>query len=158
MLISDTSAPRYATLRLRPSSWAIAGVVALCLVMFVKLAMARVAGKSEYSKAQTYSGALRYLRLDRGYEVTERDPEAAYLMFRYQVPGQSKSQATGTVEIIDADGQVKLFVQIPTLPEYHERVLRDGLLRKLREEYGVPRVPVPAPAPPKKPESDAGAD
>ena len=48
---------------------------------------------------------------------------------------------------------MKLFVQLPRMPEYHERVLRDGLMRKLREEYGVPPPRVE-----KKPEpGDAGA-
>ncbi len=45
------------------------------------------------------------------------------------------------------------------MPEYHERVLRDGLVRKLHDEYGVPpRMPAPPAAPPetKKPEADAG--
>ena len=46
---------------------------------------ARVEAESGYSKGQTYSGALRYLRVDLGYEVVEKDPEAAYLMFRYLV-------------------------------------------------------------------------
>ncbi len=35
------------------------------------------------------------------------------------------------------------------MPEYHERVLRDGLVRKLHDEYGVPptqtRAACPAP-------------
>jgi hypothetical protein len=122
-------------------------------------AAARVGGDSEYSKAQTYSGALRYLRVDLGYEVVERDPDAAYLIFRYQPPGPNRGNATGTVEIVDTDGHVKLFVQIPSMPEYHERVLRDGLVRKLHDEYGVPPHKSAPPAPPaKKPEADAGTD
>ena len=140
-------------------SFAMTGLAVLtALLLFVHSARARVGGKSEYSKAQTYSGALRYLRVDLGYEVTERDPDAAYLIFRYQLPGQNKGTATGTVEVVDADGHIKLFVQIPTMPEYHERVLRDGLLRKLRAEYGTPPPPAAPPPPQKKPESDAGAD
>lgn len=128
------------------------------VLLLARPAPARVGGDSDYSKAQTYSGALRYLRVDLGYEVIERDPDAAYLIFRYELPGQKKPGATGTVEIVDADGHVKLFVQIPSMPEYHERVLRDGLVRKLHDEYGnPPRKPQPAP-PNKKPESDAGAD
>jgi hypothetical protein len=141
------------------SSWSLAGVLLGAAVFFAQSATARVGGESEYSKAQTYSGALRYLRVDLGYEVVERDPDAAYLIFRYQLPGQSKGTATGTVEIVDSDGHVKLFVQIPTMPEYHERVLRDGLVRKLHDEYGVPpHKPPPATPPQKKPEADAGAD
>jgi hypothetical protein len=140
----------------------VAILLAGALVLFAQSATARVGGDAEYSKAQTYSGALRYLRVDLGYEVTERDPDAAYLIFRYQLPGASKSKdnsATGTVEIVDADGGTKLFVQIPSMPEYHERVIRDGLLKKLREEYGVPaRKPAPPPATEKKPQADAGAD
>lgn len=142
-------------------SLALAGVLLSAALLFAHSATARVGGDSEYSKAQTYSGALRYLRVDLGYEVVERDPEAAYLIFRYLPPGQSKGSAntTGTVEIVDTDGHVKLFVQIPTMPEYHERVLRDGLVKKLHDEYGAPpHKPPPAPPPQKKPEADAGTD
>ncbi|HEX2670325.1 MAG TPA: hypothetical protein VHM25_05605 [Polyangiaceae bacterium] len=141
------------------SAFGVAGVLLAAALLFAQSARARVGGDSEYSKAQTYSGALRYLRVDLGYEVVERDPDAAYLIFRYQPPGQNKGNATGTVEIVDTDGHVKLFVQIPSMPEYHERVLRDGLVRKLHDEYGIPpRKPAPPPPPQKKPEGDAGTD
>jgi hypothetical protein len=142
--------------RARPFSLIVAGIVLATLILCTNSATARVGGECEYSKAQTYSGALRYLRVDLGYEVTERDPDAAYLIFRYQVPGQNKETRTGTVEIVDADGHIKLFVQIPSMPEYHERVLRDGLVRKLHDEYGEP--PPRPPPPEKSPEGDAGSD
>jgi hypothetical protein len=132
------------------------GGISLAALLLCASATARVGGESEYSKAQTYSGALRYLRVDMGYEVVERDPDAAYLIFRYELPGQKKATATGTVEVVEADGHVRLFVQIPTMPEYHERVLRDGLVRKLHDEYGTP--PHKPPPVEKKPEADAGAD
>ena len=121
-------------------------------MLLVGRAGARVEGESGYTKTQTYSGALRYLRVDLGYEVVEKDPDAAYLIFRYAPPGQPKSASTGTVEIVATDSRVKVFVQIPSMPEYHERVLRDGLMRKLREEYGVP----PPKTDGKPPPSDAG--
>jgi hypothetical protein len=35
---------------------------------------------------------------------------------------------------------VRLFVQLANMPEYHERVLRDGLMKKLKSEYGAPPV------------------
>lgn len=112
-------------------------------------ARARVDGSSAYSKAQTYSGALRYVRVDLGYEVVEKDSEAAYLIFKYTPPGQSKSNAvTGTLEVIDAGESVRVFVSLPRMPEYHERVFRDGLLKKLRDEYGAP--PPRAKKPPEK--------
>jgi hypothetical protein len=132
------------------------GVLLAALLLCAASATARVGGESEYSKAQTYSGALRYLRVDLGYEVIERDPDAAYLIFRYELPGQKPATATGTVEVVEADGHVRLFVQIPTMPEYHERVLRDGLVRKLHDEYGTPAHKPPPSE--KKPEADAGTD
>ncbi|HEY6079141.1 MAG TPA: hypothetical protein VIW29_10075 [Polyangiaceae bacterium] len=133
-------------------SWAQAMVVVLptlALLAATSSALGRVDGSSAYSKAQTYSGALRYVRVDLGYEVVEKDAEAAYLIFKYTTPGQTKNNAvTGTLEVIEADGGVRVFVNMPRMPEYHERIFRDGLLKKLREEYGVP------PTPPKKPPAD----
>jgi hypothetical protein len=120
-------------------------------------AEARVEGRSDYSKPQTYSGALRYLRVDLGYEVVERDPEAAYLIFKYLPVGRRDDPSTGTIEIIESRGDVHLFVQLAKMPEYHERLLRDGLLKKLREEYGAPLPKKPPSRAPKRP-SDAGAD
>ncbi len=51
------------------SSLGLAGVLLSAALLFAHSATARVGGESEYSKAQTYSGALRYLRVDLGYEV-----------------------------------------------------------------------------------------
>jgi len=138
---------------LRPRALVLVSVVCLAAFLVVGRARARVEADSGYTKLQTYSGALRYLRVDLGYEVVEKDPDAAYLIFRYAPNGQPKSASTGTVEIVATDSRVKLFVQIPRMPEYHERVLRDGLMKKLREEYGSP-----VPRSDKKPEpTDAGA-
>jgi hypothetical protein len=100
---------------------------------------ARVDGSSSYTKAQTYSGALRYVRVDMGYEVVEKDPDAAYLIFKYAPPGSAKgTSVSGTLEVIEANGGVRLFVNLPRMPEYYERMFRDGLLKKLRDEYGAP--------------------
>ena len=108
-------------------------------------AAGRSEGRVAYTKGQTYSAALRYLRVDLGYEVVERDPEAAYLIFLYQPPGRRES-TSGAIEIVDHPDAVRILVQLPKLPGYHERVLRDGLLRKLRDEYGTPAVRPRAPA------------
>jgi hypothetical protein len=135
------------------------GMLALGTLLLGIPAGARVEAESGYSKAQTYSGALRYLRVDLGYEVLEKDPDAAYLVFRYLPPGQPKGGSTGTLEVVDRGDNVRVFVRLPSMPEYHEVVLRDGLMKKLREEYGIPRVKKapdkPAPSPPA---ADAGSD
>ncbi|MGC4092102.1 MAG: hypothetical protein QM756_30315 [Polyangiaceae bacterium] len=111
--------------------------------------LARVEAQSGYSKPQTFSCALRLLRVDRGYDVVEKDQDAAYVLFRYPLAG-SKEQASGSLEIVETAAGVRVFVQLPRLPEYHEALLRDALLKKLREEYGPPpaKSPPPKPAPP----------
>lgn len=124
-----------------------ARVPLLAIALAAMPAAARVDGSSGYSKAQTYSGALRYVRVDLGYEVVEKDPDAAYLIFKYTMPGGSKNNAvTGTLEVVEAQGGVRLFVSLPRMPEYHERIFRDGLLKKLKEEYGAPPPAAKKPA------------
>lgn len=135
----------------------VTAALALVLAAVTPGAEARVDGSSSYSKAQTYSGALRYVRVDLGYDVVEKDPDAAYLIFKYTAPG-SKEGVTGTLEVVEAGGSVRLFVSLPRLPEYQERVFRDGLLKKLRDEYGPPPAgKKPAEKPPEKPDSDKPA-
>ena len=90
------------------------------------------------------------LRVDLGYDVTEQDADAAYVLFRFVPPG--KQEAThGSLEIIRSGRQTKLLVQLAQLPSYYETVLRDGLLRKLRDDYGEPVGKPKEPAKSKKP-------
>jgi len=116
---------------------------------------ARVEASSSYTKSQAFSGALRFLRVDRGYDVVEKDPEAAYVLFRYPMPGKQPS-SSGSVEVVETSQGTKIYVQLPRMPEYHELVLRDALLKKLREEYGAPppKAKPPAGEDPKKPGSE----
>lgn len=116
---------------------------------------ARVDADSDYTKSQTYNGALRYLRIDQGYEITEKDPDAAYILFKYSAPGKRKDSSHGSVEVVETKRRVRLFVQLPDMPGYHETILRDGLLKRLRSDYGAPPPRAPKPPPPAQ---DAGAD
>ena len=134
----------------------LAGACALALTgVFVSGgAEARVEVDSGYTKKQTYNGALRYLRVDLGYEVTEKDAEAAYLLFRYEPPS-TKRKSHGSIEIVEQRDHVKVLVRLPQMPRYHEQVLSDGLMKKLREEYGEPPKKRRAP---ERPAPDGGAD
>lgn len=124
-------------------------------------ASARVEGDSPYTKSQTFNAALRYVRVDLGFEVVEKDPDAGYLLFKYVPPGQKQATA-GSFEIFKVRDDVKVYVQLPKMPEYHEVVLRDGLMKKLRDEYGTPppRQPKAPKAPKRSPDKapDGGSD
>lgn len=119
-------------------------------------ATARADGDTHCSLSQTFGAALRYLRVDLGFEVTEKDPEAAYLLFRYRVPGEPKREVPGALELVKIEKKVRIFVKIPQMPVLHEQLLRDGLLRKLAQEYG--EIARPPPEKPKNNAPDAGSN
>jgi hypothetical protein len=118
-------------------------------------ASARSETELGYSRTQVFSAALRYLRVDLAYEVTEKDPDAAYLLFNFTDPELQKKTAHGSIEVVQRAHTVRLFVSLPDLPSYREEVLKRGLLDKLRTEYGEPSPEeTPEKPPAKKPDGD----
>jgi hypothetical protein len=120
---------------------------------FARPAAARSEIEIGYTREQTFSGALRYLRVDLSYEVTEKDPKAAYLLFSFSDPELQKKSGHGSIEVVQRENTVRLLVNLPELPNYREQLLQRGLLDKLREEYGEPPA-APPPPDPKKPPTD----
>lgn len=100
-------------------------------------AEARIEQSLQYSKLQIFNGSLRFLRVNQGYTITEKDLDSGYLLFEY--PSGSGDQTTfGSVEVIEREGEIALVLQLPQMPEHHERYLVDALLNKLRLDYGAP--------------------
>jgi hypothetical protein len=137
------------------------GVTAVLGVLGLLASAGTAWGRAEaevaYTREQAFSAALRYLRVDLAYEVTEKDPDAAYLLFSFAAPELQQKVARGSIELVQRQRTVRLFVNMPELPSYREEVLKRGLLEKLRTEYGEPtprEEQPPEKAPPKKPEGD----
>jgi hypothetical protein len=126
------------------------------LVAVESTAWARAEAEVGYTREQAFSAALRYLRVDLGYEVTEKDPDAAYLLFSFAAPEVARKTAHGSIEVIQRKRTVRVLISLPELPSYREEVLKRGLLDKLRTEYGEPSTEEEPPekAPPKKPEGE----
>jgi len=99
-------------------------------------ATARASFDSPYTLEQTYNTALRYVRIDRAYKVTEKDPAAAYVLFEYR--DTAGKDSPGAIELVPTPQAIKVVVQLPKMPRYHEQVLADGLAKKLRDELGEP--------------------
>jgi len=99
--------------------------------------LARVEHTLSYTKTQSFNTALRFLRVDSGYTITEKDSESGYLMFEYPSEGSSK-MTSGSVEIVERESSVALIVQLPQMPHHHERMLAAGLMKKLQDDYGAP--------------------
>lgn len=125
------------------------------------LPMGRAEAKSSYDSAygfeRTWNSALRLVRVDLGFKVTEKDDAAGYLLFDYSSPESGGKVVAGSMQFIREKDEgsygIKVIVQIPQMPAYHEQVLINALARKLRAEYGDPPKIVRV-APP----SDAGSD
>jgi len=118
---------------------------------------------SAYGFERTWNAALRMVRVDMGCKILEKDDQTGYLMFEYHPADGGKKITTGSMEFVrskDQDGAVRLLIQLPQMPRYHEQVLLDTLVRKMRAEYGeAPQArPKPPPAEPKQPGGDAGAE
>lgn len=127
----------------RCRSW----LLVLLTALLALTAEARTEHTLRYTKLQSFNAALRYLRVDCGYNVVEKDPDSGYLMFEYPADGSEKL-TNGSIEVIQRGAEVALVVRVPEMPQYHERLIANGLLKKLSLDYGAP--PAPKKAPPQK--------
>jgi hypothetical protein len=134
-----------------------------CIAMAVGLplssstASAKATFESTYGFERTWNAALRLVRVDMGLKVTEKDESTGYLLFDYRSGESGAKPTAGSLEFIrppEPTDPVRVVVQLPSMPRYHEQVFVDSLARKLRVEYGEP----PAKARPIATPRDAGAE
>lgn len=136
---------------------------AVCITLATPLAfvsetaIAKSAYESAYGFDRTWNAGMRLVRVDLGLKISEKDESAGYLLFDYKSPESGNKAVPGSMEFIRSKdtGAVRVLVQIPQMPAYHEQVLVDQLARKLRNEYGDPPKKAPAPSSGSK---DAGPD
>lgn len=144
----------------RTNLWASRLIVAV--IVLSSAASAKVSEATPYSKSQAYQGSLRYLRVDLGFDITEKDADSGYLLFQYRSPGR-EGTTSGSLEVVEQDDGATVIVRLPELPEHYEQHLVDGLIRKLRDQYGDPKPKKredekPAPPPEKDKEPKANGD
>lgn len=93
---------------------------------------------SPYTFDQTYAASVRLLHVDLGLKILEKDRDLGYVMFEYTSPESGKSVYQGSLELVETKSGVHVAVQIPQMPQYHERMIVDKLSKKLESEYGEP--------------------
>ncbi len=120
-------------------------------------ALAKSSYESAYGYERTWNAGMRLVRVDMNLKISEKDESAGYLLFDYTSPETGKKPVPGSMEFVRSKdtGAVRVIVQIPQMPGYHEQVLVDHLARKLRAEYGDPPKTPPMEVP--KEPKDAGA-
>jgi hypothetical protein len=123
-------------------------------------ASARAERVASYHFERVWPTALRFLRLDEGFRLLEKDAEAGYVLFELE---RGETTHRGSLELVktrDYAGRdsVKLVIQIQDRPTWEEEGVLRRLIEKLRADLGQPEDPPerePEPEPkPKDPEPD----
>jgi|GEM_PF-2679407 len=100
---------------------------------------AKFKGEVRAEKDFLWSTLIRYVRVDLNFEIIEKDSDGGYLIFKYK-DLNAKVACRSTVEIIpDSSPQKKkagltLQVSIPCAGMVQEKLLIDGLIKKIEEE------------------------
>ncbi len=116
------------------------------------VAFAKSSRAMRYTYDQLWPTCVRFLRVDQGYPITEKDKDAGYIIFDYQ---DEKKTYSGSLELVITTKQsgkkdITIKIHITDRPSYLETILLDRLQRKLTKEYGLPLPSKETPAPPKK--------
>jgi hypothetical protein len=147
-----------------PRSFALLAVVGASVALLLGgTALARSSSVLPYPPAEVWPTAIRYLRVDRGATLRERDAESGYVLFDL---AEGNKVYKGSLELIrtsDSEGReaTRVVASLPDLPRHFETTLLDKLALKVRDEYGSPAPAPPPPAPgeegKKKRPPDAGS-
>ncbi len=130
----------------------------LAAISTTQPASAKSSSTVSYPFKQAWPTALRLLRIDEHYIVVEKDKDAGYIVFEIREKDRTfrgSMELARTKDDEDRDA-VRMFVHIRKRPLYVESRLLSRMTAKLREEYGDPVPPKPAPEP--KPEEEEKPD
>ena len=122
-------------------------LVLFTLLLTPEPAVARRTIDMGYRYEQIWTAAVRLVRVDYGFNVTERDQELGFVMFEYVEAGQTFNGSIEVLRTADTLGRdrVRVVVVVQGQPEYVERMITDRLERKLRGDYGAPPRAEPTP-------------
>ena len=127
----------------------------LCLVLATSTAHARSEKTLAYPREPAWAASVRFIRVNAGLKVIEKDAEAGYVIFEFK---EEKKTFRGSLELIEVvkDGRklLRFVVTIEDRPQWVEVELLTKLERKLRAELGAP-APAPTPAPKEEPPKKA---
>lgn len=128
------------TMRLRLSLLSVALLLTLATG---RDADAKTSRKVSHSYENVWPTAVRFLRIDEGHKVVEKDMANGYVLFEMVDDGKVFQ---GSVEVIrrkDASNRdaVELVLSIKDRPSYMEHGILDRMLLKIHKELGLPKAP-----------------
>lgn len=127
-------------------------VAGAALIAAPALVHARASSDLPWAPKDVFNVSLRFIRVDRNCRITDKDPDAAYVLFECE--GDNKAWKRGALELIPMEvqgrGGVRAQVTLTDEPRYMELRFLELLERKLKDERG------PAPPPPRSPPPPSG--
>ncbi|HTJ42460.1 MAG TPA: hypothetical protein VL463_10225 [Kofleriaceae bacterium] len=130
---------------------------ALLVVGFLAIsapAFARSEKTEPFEPAEVFPIAVRFLRIDAGVKIVEKDADDGYVLFDLT---EDKHTFRGSLELVKTEENgrvsVRIVIKIEDRPEYVEQMYLDKLDVKIRAELGHPKAPPP---PKKKPDEEPG--
>jgi hypothetical protein len=123
-------------------------------------ALGRTSEVLPYPSADVWPTAVRFLRIDRGATIREKDPESGYVLFEIAEANKIWKGSLELARAVDGEGReaTRVVITLVDLPRHYEITLLDKLGLKVREEYGSPAPPPPRRDPADRPaRPDAGA-
>ena len=113
---------------------------------------AKTSRKVSHSYERVWPTTVRFLRIDEGLKIVEKDSETGYVLFELEDEGKIFSGSVEVVRRRDSSKRdaVELILNIHKRPSYMEHAILDRMLLKIQDELGRPKSPPRKKAPPKK--------
>ena len=90
-----------------------------------------------YSEETLWRCAVRFIRVDSGFEILEKERGTGYMLFVYKDGNASGKGALEMIRVENADRRyVRVQITVNGQPKYIESMLLNRFKRKLRREYG----------------------
>jgi hypothetical protein len=132
-------------------------LVALAWCLVPGVAWSRTIEIAPYPLTGVWPAAVRFLRVDRGFPVREKDESAGYVLFDYTDGPKPCKASLELIRATDREGReaTRIAISIPEMPRRYEQMLLEKFVVKLHDDQGPPAPPPNKPAP-SPPAPDAG--
>lgn len=142
---------------MRRSTTLALGIAVMATASWPVPAAARTMEVVSYPITEVWPTSIRFLRVDRGFPVREKDEAAGYVLFDFTDGPKVSKASVELIHAVDPEGRqaTRIAVSIPDLPKRYEQMLIDKLAGKLREDHGPPAPPPKRNRPIEQPRPDA---
>lgn len=112
--------------------------IGVAVLVFCDVTHAAISKELTYSENTVWRCAVRFIRVDNGFKILEKDKETGYLLFEYTENGAAYNGSFELLKrVIENREYVRVQVNLHGQPKYMESLLFKKLERKLKNEYGI---------------------